>query len=201
MNQLVRVAAPGEPVISLDVARAHLRVDAIGSPPAHPEDALIQLYTQAAIDDLDGVDGWLGRALVTQTWKLILDAFPAGMIRLPLPPLQSVSSVKYLGTDGVQATLPGDQYRVVVAADPGYIEPVFNGQWPQTRRQSGAIEIEYVAGYGDAAAVPGIIRSNLLLRIGLLYQYREPIVDGRTIAEVPWLRDSLENVRMRGVLT
>src|ERR1044071_9204691 len=68
-----------------------------------------------------------GRALITQTWKLTLDSFYGDrredvlgerdglvffdyslghwVILLPRPPLQSVSSVKYVFTDGVQYTL------------------------------------------------------------------------------------------------
>ena len=40
------------------------------------------------------------RAFITQTWELVLDGFPTGGIVLPMPPLQSVASIKYIDTDG-----------------------------------------------------------------------------------------------------
>jgi hypothetical protein len=35
----------------------------------HDEDALIDIYLAAAVAHLDGEDGWLGRAIVAQTWS------------------------------------------------------------------------------------------------------------------------------------
>jgi hypothetical protein len=220
---LTRITAPAAPVITLEEARAHLRIDACGSPPEHPDDALIESMVAIATSELDGADGWLGRALVDQTWLLTLDRFsrwpgcqldwlfPSGTTRIYLPltsPQYSgaspapdpVTSVTYVDTDGVTITMvDGTDYRVVTDHDPMYIEPVYGASWPATRDTSGAVRIIYEPGYGAAGSdVPAIIRNYMLVRIGQLYEFRELVIAGSTVAEVPYYRDSLENVRMRG---
>lgn len=57
---------------------SHLRVDASGSP-AEPEDAdYIRMLREMAASYLDGANGVMGRALLTQSWYGRLDAFPGG---------------------------------------------------------------------------------------------------------------------------
>ena len=185
-----------EPVLSLEEARLHVRVDAEGSPPTHPDDTLIQDYVQAATNEIDGVEGWLGRALVTQSWRLRLDYFPAWEIRLPLPPLQSVDAITYVDGDGVEQTLATANYRVVTSdSDPGRVEPAYGLSWPATRAQSGAVAITYTCGYGAPADVPEAIRTYVRLRLGQFYEHRELVAMGVTVAPVPYLRDSLESFR------
>jgi len=53
-----------------------------------------------------------------QTWRRVTDHFPScGWLCLPLPPLQSVASIKYYDTDGVQQTLDAAVYQVSTAGD------------------------------------------------------------------------------------
>ena len=88
------VTAPLVEPISLEEAKAHLRVS------HDDDDAIIQLYIQAARSYIDGEHGFLGRCLVTQTWLLTIDEFPADEIKIPLPPLQRVIEVAYDDPDG-----------------------------------------------------------------------------------------------------
>lgn len=106
---------------------------------------------------------------MTQTWDLVLDAFPAGEIRLPLPPLQSVTSVTYTDTDGASQTLDAGQYTVDTAN--ARIVPV--SSWPSTKAVPAAVVIRYVCGYGAAAAVPASIKAAILLLTGDLFENRE----------------------------
>lgn len=169
----------------------HLRIETTGSP-AVPVDetTLIAAYRDAAQSYLDGAAGILGRALVTQTWVMKLDAFPwegwahpvgwrrnarDAAITIPLPPLQSVSSVQYIDPNGVEQTLDASKYQVLQnGARPSQIAPAYDEAWPSTRDQPLAVTITFVAGYGDAASdVPSAIRSAGLLMISDLYQNRE----------------------------
>jgi uncharacterized phiE125 gp8 family phage protein len=187
-------------LISLADARLQCRVDTWGSPPQNPEDGLLQQYVEAATEELDGINGWLNRALVTQTWLLTLNCFPGRPIKMPLPPLQSITSIKYDDADGVEQTMDSADYRVITDTDPGFVQPI--DSWPSTKDQLGAVRIVYVAGYGDPEDVPEIIQQYVRMRVGQYYDSRalsQSGVAGGVIHEVPHVRHSLESIRMRGV--
>jgi uncharacterized phiE125 gp8 family phage protein len=119
---------PAETPLSLAEAKAHLRVDHAD------EDGLITALIEAATRHLDGRDGILNRALVTQDWEYRIAAFPAcGAIKLPFPPLQSVTAVSYVDAAGAVQTLPSSDYVVDTATYEGQIRRAFGIAWPAMR--------------------------------------------------------------------
>lgn len=179
------ITPPASEPITLTEAKAHLRVT------HSDDDAIIALYLSAVRQHIDGRDGWLGRALVTQTWELSLDAFPLdNTIRLPMPPLQSVVSVKYDDTIGDEVTLSTDAYAVDAESQPGWV--VINaGSAPAIWSGINAVRIQYVAGYGAAAAVPSSIKAALLLMLSALYENRSEVVIGQTAITLPFASKAL----------
>jgi uncharacterized phiE125 gp8 family phage protein len=149
-----------------------------------------------------------GRQLMTATYDLTLDCFPPwnghtitlgrrGQIVLPLPPLQSVSSIVYVDPNGATQTLATSEY-VVDGADtnddkcpPGRIFPAYDKVWPDIRRQPNAVKIRFVAGYANVAKVPEAIRRWMLMRIGAMDKNREAAAMGQ-INELP--RDFLDGL-------
>ncbi len=154
----------------------HLRVPLSGSP-AEPEDkTLIDLYRDGAQAHLDGVAGILGRALITQTWTMKLTGFPCeDKIVLPVPPLQSVSSITYKDADGDTQTLASGAYVVVQGGDAGrgYVKLTSGSSWPSTYEHPEAVTVTFVCGYGAAAeSVPAPIRAAGLLLVEDAYRHR-----------------------------
>lgn len=83
---------PAEEPITLEEAKSHLRVD------IEDDDNLILNLITAARQKAESI---LKRALITQTWIYYPDDFPdKDYIELPMPPLQSVSSVTYTDYNG-----------------------------------------------------------------------------------------------------
>jgi uncharacterized phiE125 gp8 family phage protein len=164
---LSRVTALVASPVSLDEAKAHLRVTVTD------EDTAIQMYLDAAVAHVDGAEGVLGRCLVTQEWDYTFDRFPYSRgcwdaIDVPLPTLQSVTSVKYYDPDGVQQTMDPAGY----IASGQQIVPV--DAWPDyDTTRPGAVTVRFTAGYGNAASVPAAIKAAILLYIGDLYANRE----------------------------
>lgn len=162
------------------------------------EDASIRILIKAARKHIEGPYGFLGRALVTQTWELVLDEFPANEIKIPLPPLQSITSIKYDDGDGNETTLADTEYTVDNVSEPGWVVPVSSGSWPTTFEGINAVRIRFVAGYESAANspvdspaeysanVPDDIRSAMLLLIGSMYEHREEIQVGSAAVALPW---------------
>jgi uncharacterized phiE125 gp8 family phage protein len=192
--KLSLVTAPADPAITLDDVKLDLR---IGTDVDEVEDDLLERFISAATGLIDGRDGWLGRALITQEWALILDCFPScDKINIPLPPLQSVESVVYIDADGEEQTLDEDEYRVVNSTEPGFIEAV--NSWPQTKDVAAAVTISFIAGYGDADTdIPETIKQWLRACVGEFYMNREISVLGVSIAQVPHYQNMLENFRVR----
>lgn len=166
------VTAPADEPVTLQEAKDHLRVE------VSTDDALIQ---RLITDAREWAERFTRRALVTQTWRLWLDAFPAGpglygpAIALPGGKVQSVSNLKYVDAAGVLQTLAGADY-ALVAKDPqkpALLVPAYGKAWPGARGEPNAVQVEYVTGYGAAAAVPAIVRQAILLHAGWHYAARE----------------------------
>jgi uncharacterized phiE125 gp8 family phage protein len=169
---LNQTAAPSGAPITLAEAKAHCRVDHTD------DDVLIGGLIAAATQHLDGRRGYLGRCLMTQSWEYRVHCFPYGdPIELPLPPLVSVESVKYVDQVGVLQTLAADQYVIDAATYLGQLRPAYNVVWPVTRHESFAVRIAFTAGFGDAATVPQPIKSAMLMITGHLYENRETVAD------------------------
>lgn len=160
----VRTAAPDAEPITLAEAKAQCRVG------HDDEDALITALIGAAVSELDGWSGTLGRALVTQTWEQPFDGFPL-RLRLPMP-AATVASVSYVDPDGETQALATDQYVLRRDALGSFVEPAFDVNWPAVRSQSASVTVEFTCG-NAAADVDGAIKAALLLRVADLYANRE----------------------------
>ena len=161
--------------ISLADVKKHLVVE-------HDEDDdLIETYLKSVISMLDPPYGFLGRAMVTQTLKYWRENFPTGRIlKIPFPPLQSVTSVNYYDSDEVEQTVSADNYTVVTSQEPGYIELNSNSSWPTVlSERKYPVFIEFIAGYGDCCdlyePVPAGLRQWILLSVADFYMQREHI--------------------------
>jgi uncharacterized phiE125 gp8 family phage protein len=173
----VRTVAPASPLVTLDDAKAHLRVD--GS----DEDELIGGVIASAIQHLDGRDGITGRALVTQTWRLDTCSPPSSRIYLDVPPVQAISQVQYR-SGGQLVTWASNQWRLAFEGRRAKLVANDGVSWPGTDDREDAWQVTFVAGYGAPADVPAPIRSAALLLIGSWYQQREQHLAG-SVSELP----------------
>jgi len=179
MGTYALATAPSVEPVSTDEAKLHLRVD------SDTDDDLIDVLIQAA---REGVEESTGRALITQTWTYIADAFPGeDRIELWHPPLQSVTSIKYTDSDGTEHTFSSDNYQVDTDSEPGRIVLTSGCSWPgDTLRAANGVEITFVAGYGDAATdVPASLLAAIKLTIGHLYEHREDVIVGKGARTLP----------------
>lgn len=180
---LVRTAAPADLPITVAEARAQLRLGDDDS-----QDQLLAQLIAAAVDHLDGYAGTLGRAIVTQSWRLGLEAFPTGAIDLPLPPLQSIDSIAYVDGAGATQTLAESDY-TVIDGPLSRVVPAFATQWPSARKAPRAVTLTFTAGWA-VADVPRAIRQALLIITEGLFEGGEltELVQGRAVKALlnPW---------------
>lgn len=124
------------------------------------------------------------RKLITQTWRMFLDEFPAGdRLVMPFGRLQSVTHLKYTDTAGVQYTFPATSWEASTARDPGVLALSYSKTWPTaTLRVLDPIEIEFVCGWTTANNVPHDLRAAILLMAAHLYEHRETVIVGNSAA-------------------
>lgn len=173
---LIRIAAPASEPLDLATAKLHCRVDGTD------DDALVTALIVAAREQAENETG---RALVTQTWELVHDAFPEAFV-LRKAPIQSVTSLKYLDAiTGAEQTLNLVDTILDKDSEPGYLVPAYGKSWPDTWPVPNAVRCRYVCGYGAAAAVPQAIKQWMLLAIGTMYTQRETMVIGDKVLSIP----------------
>lgn len=178
------ITAPASEPITLSEAKSQLRVD------WNDEDADINGYILAAREYCEGIQN---RALITQTWDLWMDSWPSkDRFNVPLPPLQSVASVKYYRTDNAEYTMAASDYFADDKSEPGRLVLAYGKSWPSTTlRPVNGVVVRFTAGYGLAASVPQKVKQAMLLLVTLMYEKRLPVVEGKIVGEVPFAVSSL----------
>lgn len=161
---LVRTVAPTSYPVTLDEAKAQLRIkDELA------EDAVIE---QAIVRATKKAEDWQARQYMTATYEQRHDVFP-DVILLRRPPVQSVTSIKYTDTGGVLTTLNDSLYDADLHSVPPRIAPAYGESWPATRGEMNAVVITYEAGYGGADDVPDDVKGAILELIAFWFENRE----------------------------
>lgn len=152
--------------------------------------------TQAIKAATGQAEHFMQRALLPQTWALVLDRFPCWEMLIPRPPLMEVTSIVYVDDDGVEQTRAASLYHVVRQVGPkarrSTIEPVYGETWPSTRRQRDAVTVTYRAGYVETVGaspevvnVPEEIKEGIAMRASEFYKQRSDSVIGFGITVTP----------------
>lgn len=188
---LILISGPLVSPIALSVVKAHLRVE------HDDDDEMIQSLIDATTEHFDGRDGILGRAIVQQTWELRLNGFPP-CLEIPLPPLISLDSIKYVDVNGTIVTIDPADYQVVVEGfKKALVVPAYRLVWPIPRDVRDAVRVTFTAGYATVSEdspieltspVPSKLLSAFKLHVELLY--------GRNVADAPLLQKTIDDLTM-----
>jgi hypothetical protein len=189
MTALVRTGLPVEEPLALQEVKNHLRVNNDG------DDVLIDSLIIAARILCEESTR---RALITQQWRLWLDAFPGGeepwwdglregaingmirrFIHLPRPPLISVEAVKTYSEDNEEEEFSAAAYFVDTASEPGRLALRNGAAWPVPGRSYNGVRVDFTAGYGGPEDIPAPLKQGMLAHIAHLYENRG---DGQSLA-------------------
>lgn len=155
---------PAQEPVSLSEAKAHLRVDH-----GH-EDERISGMIQAAREMVEE-DAQV--ALCSQTIVVRLDCFPPWEIQLRKCPVNAISSITYVDSDGTTQTLSASDYVLDAYSKPARVTPAYGEEWPTTRPQVNAVTITATAGYSSPATVPSIAKQAILMLVSHWFRNRE----------------------------
>lgn len=166
---LNRTSDAGSEPISTDEAKTHLRVT------HSDDDAYIDALIAAA---RVSAENFCSRAFINQTWVSTFSEIDNERLRLPRPPLVSITSVQYRDGDGTLQTASSSTYEANTDAQPGVVKfdtiPAYDASYENPLR------VTYVAGYGaNASDVPAAITHAIKLLVGHFYNHRSSIVNAR----------------------
>lgn len=144
------------------------------------QDALITAMIDAATQECEGI---LHRAIMPSTWLWKAPAFPSAEIVIPQP-ARAVNSVKYFDETLTQQTLATPAAWIASTADDyqARVLPSYGASWPSTGQHPDAVQVEFTAGWVDAASVPRVIKNWILLRVGAYFLHRESWTYSQIIA-------------------
>jgi uncharacterized phiE125 gp8 family phage protein len=172
------LAGPAEEPVSLAEAKGFLRVD------DEAEDGFIGTLVTAARIHLESVTG---RALVEQSWRVVLDAWPEGnVVALPVGPFMALDAITAFDVDDEAHVVPLAQFVPESGRGPARLFLPAQVKGMPAMRQRLGIEIDYRAGYGaDATAVPADLRQAVLSLVGHWFEHRDAVIIAGSGAVVP----------------
>lgn len=182
---LTTVTGPRFEPVWLDDVHSHLRLDVDGSPPSHPDDAMLEEHIVTA---RRWVEHETRRSLVEQTLRLSMPGFTTNTgltgigatgvreIRLLRPPVIAVESVSYYDDTNTLQPVDPASYYVTDEAVPE-LRFVTGFSAPAVYDRPDAVRVIYRAGHAtesspleaNAADVPAQLRSAILVGVQLLY--------------------------------
>ena len=145
----ISLAGPAVEPVGLAEMTEYLRLD------GGQEDELVAALIAAGRLTVEGLTRL---ALVTQSWRLVLDRWPADrVVTVPLAPVIAVDAIRVSGAGGVPSILEPGLYRLDRSADP--VRLLVDAAAPDPGARLGGIEIDLLCGFGaKGAAVPEPLR-------------------------------------------
>lgn len=150
--RLKMVAAPASSPVSFEDVKLYLRV-------THTEeDSLIESLIAAATDEAQKI---MNRQLIQADYEYY--AYTDGVLRIPRPPLVSISTVHSVDSYGIETLVDAADYSIDTHSDPAKL----------TTTVTGTVKVSYTTGYVNVAAVPDAIKLWIKVMVGFMYESRE----------------------------
>jgi uncharacterized phiE125 gp8 family phage protein len=141
------------------------------------------------------------RSFADKQYTVAFDDFPSLRIELPRPPVRlnataasATVTISYVDSAGTTQTLTWaqsgtQQFRLDRDHVPGLVYPLYLEDWPNVRLDDKAVQITYLAGYGDPGSVPTPAKHAMKMLCGHWYANRESV--GSVGQNVPMGVDAL----------
>jgi len=174
MNYLIKTVQPTTEPVTLAEAQLHLRLDTEGSPPSHPDDALLDVLISAA---RESVENYTGLTLVESQYQCRSTPVNSA-VNLQTFPVLSVENVTYQDEDDETQIIDSDNYFIDNFKRPALLR--FKRETPTKD-----VTVSFTAGFTDGDSpnfypMPKPLNAAIKLIIGNLYQNRESVSDNQS---------------------
>ena len=189
MAGLVVSVEPTQEPVTLQEVKEYLRVD------DSTDERIIRPFIETA---RRFCEEHTGRALMTQTLTLFIDAFEdiddplfegirtgpylnyyKNYVVLPRSPVVSVTHVKTFDDSDTETVFAASKYFLDSAREPARIVLRTGETFPTALRVANAIEVKYVVGYTSQFNIPEPLRLGILQHIAYLYEHRGDMYDAK----------------------
>jgi uncharacterized phiE125 gp8 family phage protein len=173
----ILLAGPAAEPITLTQAKQFLRVEHDDD-----DDVITALIAGARIH----VETQARRALITQSWRLVRDVWPAtGRLALLPVPVKTLDALRVYRSDGTTLALDLAGFTLDKSDAPARLSFV-HGAPPAPERPIAGIEIDITCGYGDAGPdVPEPLRQAIRILVAHWYENRGIIGASDEVAVLP----------------
>ena len=173
----ILLSAPAVEPVTLADAKQHLRVEHDAD-----DDLIAALIAGARVH----VEAQTRRALISQSWRLSRDAWPAdGRIAVLPVPLVALGAARIYRRDGSTQSIDPAAFVIDKAAAPAVLS-FAAGAMPAPGRVIGGIELDLDVGYGAAPDdVPQPLRQAIRVLVAHWYENRGLAAIGRAVAALP----------------
>lgn len=169
MNELGRVVNVTAPAALVSLADLKIALRISGS----AEDAYLAALLASTVAEVEMLTGWL---LMARTVDIYLDAFPAGVLVLPVAPLRTLTSITYTDADGVSAVVSSADYYVDTVSIPARVLLKTSASWPAvTLREVNGVVVRAAVGFATAADVPPLWTQLTLALAAIDYEHRDEL--------------------------
>lgn len=160
----ILITPPVAEPLTLAEAKAWLRVE------HDDDDAVIGVLITSA---RSLVEQETRRALITQSWRVVRDAWPAGgRIEVSPAPVRQVVAARVYDSAGVAQAVDATLFTLATGGAPGVLG-FLPGSLPWPGRAVAGIEVDIETGYGaDGSAVPEPLRQAIRLLVAHGYENR-----------------------------
>lgn len=143
-------SAPSDELLTVEEAKRHLRVF-----DGSLDDEVATLIRAAR----DYCERFCNRTLRSTVTRTISDSeWWCDALRLPFPPLLSVSSITYYDTANASQTLATSNYYVATPTDDGgFVRWKDNATIPALYTRDDAITVTYTTGYASLTSIPPVV--------------------------------------------
>jgi uncharacterized phiE125 gp8 family phage protein len=173
----ILLSPPAVEPVSLAEAKAYLRVE-------HGDDdaVIAALIAGARLH----IEAQIRRALITQSWRLVRDAWPAdGRIAVAPAPLRELLAARVYRLDGSTQDIDVDVFVPDAASAPAMLGFAL-GALPAPGRTVGGIELDVEVGYGDAPSdVPEPLRQAIRILTAHWYENRGLLGESGAVGVLP----------------
>ena len=174
MTYVLTTPPIAEPLALAEV-KAHLRLD------DGQEDLLLGSLIRTAREFLEKETSL---CLMEQHWRLYLDQWPAdGIIRIARTPVRAIETVTVYDGNGLPSQVSLQDHLLDAEGRPARL---WLRNRPEPGRALNGIEIEFSAGFGEAATeVPDSLKRAMLIHIGHMFAFRGVVSPDQQPAGIP----------------